>query len=76
MPGIMPARYAPIAQLDRALPSGGRGRGFESLWAHQINKKATLAVAFLFISVQHGENTRGSTKRAAFCNEPHRGEAP
>jgi len=33
-------------------------------------------VAFLFISVQHGENTRGSTKRAAFCNEPHRGEAP
>ena len=25
--------YAPVAQLDRALPSEGRGRGFESLRA-------------------------------------------
>ena len=24
-------RYAPVAQLDRALPSEGRGQGFESL---------------------------------------------
>ena len=29
-------KYAPIAQLDRALPSGGRGREFESSWAHHI----------------------------------------
>lgn len=26
--------YALVAQLDRALPSGGKGRGFESLQAH------------------------------------------
>ncbi len=28
---------APVAQLDRALPSGGRGRGFESLRACHLN---------------------------------------
>ena len=28
--------YAPVAQLDRALPSGGRGLGFESLRAHHF----------------------------------------
>ena len=27
-------RNAPIAQLDRALPSEGRGRWFESSWVH------------------------------------------
>jgi hypothetical protein len=27
---------APIAQLDRALPSEGRGRGFEFLWVHHF----------------------------------------
>ncbi len=27
--------HAPVAQLDRVLPSEGRGRGFESLRAHQ-----------------------------------------
>ena len=25
---------APVAQLDRALPSGGKGRGFESRRVH------------------------------------------
>ena len=29
------ARRAPVAQLDRALPSGGRGRGFESRLAYR-----------------------------------------
>ena len=28
-------RNAPVAQLDRALPSEGRGQGFESLRARQ-----------------------------------------
>ena len=28
--------FAPVAQLDRALPSGGRGRGFESLRARHL----------------------------------------
>lgn len=27
---------APIAQLDRAFDYESKGRGFESLWAHQI----------------------------------------
>jgi hypothetical protein len=29
-------RHAPVAQMDRALPSEGRGREFESLRAHQF----------------------------------------
>jgi hypothetical protein len=29
-------KYAPVAQLDRALVSGTKGRGFESLRAHQF----------------------------------------
>jgi hypothetical protein len=29
-------RLAPVAQLDRALPSEGRGQGFESLRARQL----------------------------------------
>ena len=28
--------HAPVAQLDRALPSEGRGQGFESLRARQF----------------------------------------
>ena len=28
--------YAPVAQLDRVLPSEGRGRGFESRQAHHL----------------------------------------
>jgi hypothetical protein len=31
--------HAPVAQLDRALPSEGRGRGFESLRARQNYRK-------------------------------------
>ena len=30
---------APIAQLDRALPSEGKGRTFETCWSHQIIEK-------------------------------------
>ena len=30
------ARIAPVAQLDRVLPSEGRGRGFESRLVHHI----------------------------------------
>jgi hypothetical protein len=32
-------KNAPVAQLDRALPSEGRGQGFESLRARQISNK-------------------------------------
>lgn len=30
------ARIAPVAQLDRVLPSEGSGRGFESRLVHHI----------------------------------------
>ena len=32
-------RSAPVAQLDRALPSEGRGREFESRRVRQISKR-------------------------------------
>ncbi len=32
---------APIAQLDRALPSEGRGHWFESSWVHHIFKPSS-----------------------------------
>ncbi len=35
---IWPPCRAPVAQLDRVLPSEGRGRAFESRRAHQFNK--------------------------------------
>ena len=38
---------APVAQLDRVLPSEGRGRRFKSCRARH-SKNATLAVAFLY----------------------------
>ena len=34
--GYYGARVAPVAQLDRVLPSEGRGRGFESRRVHQM----------------------------------------
>ena len=33
-------RLAPIAQLDRALRYGRKGREFESLWVHQAKHQA------------------------------------
>jgi hypothetical protein len=35
--GGVARQLAPVAQLDRALPSEGRGQGFESLRARQIS---------------------------------------
>jgi hypothetical protein len=32
------ARVAPVAQLDRVLPSEGRGHGFESRQVHHTNQ--------------------------------------
>jgi hypothetical protein len=50
--------YAPVAQLDRALVSGTKGRGFESLQAYQVEftdtKRSiygTLFVLLFFSSV-------------------------
>lgn len=44
------ARTAPVAQLDRVLPSEGRGRGFESRLVHHIQKgpKRKLGAFFAF----------------------------
>ena len=38
---------APVAQLDRALPSGGRGQRFESSRARQIKNPAICGVLYL-----------------------------
>ena len=45
---------APVAQLDRVLPSEGRGREFESRRARQSTKRAPLVGAFLLIRVPVG----------------------
>ena len=37
--GMMSPAQASVAQLDRVLPSEGRGRGFESRRVHQIEMK-------------------------------------
>ena len=42
------ARTAPVAQLDRVLPSEGRGRGFESRLVHHIQKGPKLALGAFF----------------------------
>ena len=36
------ARIAPVAQLDRVLPSEGSGRGFESRLVHHTQKRESL----------------------------------
>jgi hypothetical protein len=36
IPASPPAVRAPIAQMDRALPCGGRGRRFNSSWARHL----------------------------------------
>jgi hypothetical protein len=42
-------RTAPVAQPDRALPSGGRGRGFESLRArHKIKEIVEVRLCRIF----------------------------
>src|SRR3990172_11667965 len=44
--GLSYAPHAPVAQLDRVLPSEGRGRTFESCRARQRMKKAGLRRLF------------------------------
>ena len=50
------ARIAPVAQLDRVLPSEGRGRGFESrLVHHNVEMKKPQAVGsgvFLWVMIR------------------------
>jgi hypothetical protein len=50
LPFMEDASSAPVAQLDRVLPSEGRGRGFESRWARQLQKRANfLGILALFL---------------------------
>ena len=44
-------RKAPVAQLDRALPSGGKGQGFESLQAWTNNWLALILKKLEIIDV-------------------------
>ena len=37
---------APIAQLDRALPSEGRGQTFESSWVHHVARERRVRPLF------------------------------
>ena len=41
------ARVAPVAQLDRVLPSEGRGRGFESRLVHHLLSLVSQGIALL-----------------------------
>lgn len=43
---VQNASNVPIAQLDRALVYGTKGREFESLWAHQAKEKSLLGALF------------------------------
>ena len=38
-------RLAPIAQLDRALPSEGRGQRFESSWVRHFSLRSNIALS-------------------------------
>jgi hypothetical protein len=50
------AGLAPVAQLDRALPSEGRGQGFESLRARQLNQ---------WFNAGTGQHSKEPSKRIA-----------
>lgn len=47
--GALHGAYAPVAQLDRVLPSEGRGHRFESCRVHQIRKNRTLTGVRFFV---------------------------
>ena len=60
---MMSPAQASVAQLDRVLPSEGRGRGFESRRVHQIRMRKPQferTGAFLWLSTQ------------CFCNASNR----
>src|SRR5579872_3787424 len=53
--GYCPARRGPVAQLDRALPSEGRGREFES---RRVRHKLLLQLNFWTNSFSRTAQTR------------------
>ena len=53
---ILNVDQAPVAQLDRALPSEGRGQGFESLRARQLNQ---------WFNAGTGQHSKEPSKRIA-----------
>jgi hypothetical protein len=60
------ADCAPVAQLDRALPSGGRGPAFESRRVHQ-NKQPPFRRFFVFGTLPD-ENGRSTKTSGTFLN--------
>ena len=61
--GMMSPAQASVAQLDRVLPSEGRGRGFESRRVHQIQMKKPQVErpgAFLHFGFDRSHALRGS----------------
>ena len=66
-------RLAPVAQLDRALPSEGRGQGFESLRARQFSKAWRISFGALVAA------EAGRTQSAEGCwsrRRDHAGTGP
>ena len=49
--GVTMSTHAPVAQLDRALVSGTKGRGFESLRVYQA-KSLAIAGPFAWFSTR------------------------
>ena len=63
---------APVAQLDRALPSGGRGQGFESLRARQIQKAHPCGEPFEFWVPEGFDSKPTGSSRARQCRARQR----
>jgi hypothetical protein len=65
---------APVAQLDRALPSEGRGHKFESCRARHLFKELACAVRSAHPSGKHRVSRRKNfgTMRIAFGREATR----
>ena len=55
------SRFALVAQLDRALDSGSRGRGFESLQAHETDLRLRR------VSKLHPDDSQG-TADSTLCD--------
>ena len=49
-PAMLRTHFAPVAQLDRVLPSEGRGRTFESCRARHIIKELGRHLAAFFLT--------------------------
>jgi hypothetical protein len=59
--------YAPVAQLDRALACGAKGRRFESCRVYQIKDLSLVAGIFYFFACVMYFGIRGQHRKANQC---------